>query len=155
MKYTIINNEIVDTETNKISDFVIKLGDTLTFTPSLRFFTIEEICALKKNKQVIFPDSMLDLFKNLQTKLKLNANCSLHSVMHQKENKIMTKEIKMEGSKYTIEYDPTKQWGYRIKRYGEDVSHKLKTNAMNDLVFHLTENIEKGVALEGITVIKK
>lgn len=48
MKYTIINNEIVDTETNKISDFVIKLGDTLTFTPSLRFFTIEEICALKK-----------------------------------------------------------------------------------------------------------
>lgn len=67
----------------------------------------------------------------------------------------MTKEIKMEGSKYTIEYDPTKQRGYRIKRYGEDVSHKLKTNAMNDLVFHLTENIEKGVALEGITVIKK
>lgn len=67
----------------------------------------------------------------------------------------MTKEIKMTGSKYTIEYDPTRQWDYRIKRYGEDVSNKLKTNVMNDLVFYLTENIEKGVALEGITVIKK
>lgn len=67
----------------------------------------------------------------------------------------MTKEIRMADSKYTIEYDPTRQWDYRIKRYGEDVSNKLKTNAMNDLVFCLTENIEKGVALEGITVIKK
>lgn len=69
--------------------------------------------------------------------------------------KTMTKEIKMKDSKYTIEYDPTRQWDYRIKKYGEDVSNKLKTNVMNDLVFHLTENIEKGVALEGITVIKK
>lgn len=67
----------------------------------------------------------------------------------------MTKEIKMADSKYTIEYDPTRQWDYRIKRYGEDVSNKLKTNVMNDLVFYLTENIEKGVVLEGITVIKK
>ncbi len=74
MKYTIIDNEIVDTETNKISDFVIKLGDTLTFTPSLRFFTIEEICALK-NKQVIFPDSMLDLFKKPANEIK--AECQL------------------------------------------------------------------------------
>ncbi len=64
----------------------------------------------------------------------------------------MTKEIKMRDSKYTIEYDPAKQWDYRIKRYGEDVSNKLKTNVMNDLIFHLTENIEKGVTLEGITV---
>lgn len=67
----------------------------------------------------------------------------------------MTKEIRMADSKYTIEYDPTRQWDYRIKKYGEDVSNKLKTNVMNDLVFHLTENIEKGVALEGITVTKK
>lgn len=69
---------------------------------------------------------------------------------------IMTKEIKMRDSKYTIEYDPAKQWDYRIKRYGEDVSDKVKrTNVMNDLVFYLTENIEKGVALEGITVTEK
>lgn len=67
----------------------------------------------------------------------------------------MTKKIKMRDSKYTIEYDPTKQWDYHIKRYDEDISNKVKTNVMNDLVFHLTENIEKGVALEGITVIKK
>lgn len=66
----------------------------------------------------------------------------------------MTKEIKIAASKYTIEYDPTRQWDYRIKKYGEDVSNKLKTNVMNDLVFHLTENIEKGVALEGITVFE-
>ncbi len=68
----------------------------------------------------------------------------------------MMKEIKMKDSKYTIEYDPAKQWDYRIKRYGEDVSDKIKrTNVMNDLVFYLTENIEKGVALEGITVTEK
>lgn len=64
----------------------------------------------------------------------------------------MIKEIKMRASKYTIEYDPTRQWDYHIKRYGEDVSDKLRTNVMDDLVFYLTENIEKGVALEGITV---
>lgn len=67
----------------------------------------------------------------------------------------MTKEIKMKDSKYTIEYDPTKQWDYRIKKYGEDISNKLKTNVMNDLVFYLTENIEKGIALEGIAVVDK
>lgn len=68
----------------------------------------------------------------------------------------MIKEIKMRDSKYTIEYDPAKQWDYRIKRYGEDISDKLgRNNVMNDLIFYLTENIEKGVALEGITVTKK
>lgn len=67
----------------------------------------------------------------------------------------MIKEIKMRDSKYTIEYSPAKQWDYHIKRYGEDVSNRLRTNVMNDLVFYLTENIEKGVALEGITVVEK
>lgn len=68
----------------------------------------------------------------------------------------MIKEIKMRDSKYTIEYDPAKQWDYRIKRCGEDISDKLKrTNVMNDLIFYLTENIEKGVVLEGITVVEK
>lgn len=67
----------------------------------------------------------------------------------------MTKEIKMTGSKYTIEYDPTRQWDYHIKRYGEDVSDKLRTNVMNDLVFYLIENIEKGVTLDDITVTEK
>lgn len=67
----------------------------------------------------------------------------------------MIKELKMESSKYTIEYDPEKQWDYRIKRYGEDVSNKLKNNVLNDIVFYLTENIENGVTLKGITVTEK
>lgn len=79
----------------------------------------------------------------------------LNKTSHTERMGIITKEIKMTGSKYTIEYDPAKQQDYRIKRYGEDVSNKVRTNVMNDLVFYLTENIEKGVALEGITVIKK
>lgn len=67
----------------------------------------------------------------------------------------MTKEIRMTASKYTIEYDPERQWDYHIKRYGEDISDKVMSNVLNDLVFYLTENIEKGTVLEGITVIEK
>lgn len=67
----------------------------------------------------------------------------------------MTKIISIEASKYSIEYDPIKQWDYRIKRGSEDLSKVLKTNVMNDLVFCLTENLEKGVVLEGITVSEK
>ena len=67
----------------------------------------------------------------------------------------MTKIISIEASKYSIEYDPAKQWDYRIKRGSEDLSKVLKTNAMNDLVFCLTENLEKGVVLEGITVSER
>lgn len=67
----------------------------------------------------------------------------------------MTKIINVEASKYSIEYDPAKQWDYRIKRGSEDLSKVLKTNVMNDLVFCLTENIEKGVVLDGITVSEK
>ena len=67
----------------------------------------------------------------------------------------MLKVINIQASKYSIEYDPAKQWDYRIKRGSEDLSKELKTNVMNDLVFCLTENIEKGVVLEGITVSEK
>lgn len=67
----------------------------------------------------------------------------------------MTKIINIEASKYSIEYDPAKQWDYHIKRGNEDLSKVLKTNVMNDLVFCLTENIEKGVVLEGIAVNEK
>lgn len=74
MKYAIINNEIVDTETNEITDFVIKLGDTLTLTLNPQFLTIAGICALK-NKQVIFPDSMSDILKRPADEIK--AECEL------------------------------------------------------------------------------
>ena len=67
----------------------------------------------------------------------------------------MTKVINIEVSKYSIEYNPAKQWDYRIKRGSEDLSKELKSNVMNDLVFCLTENIEKGVVLDGITVSEK
>lgn len=67
----------------------------------------------------------------------------------------MTKVINIEASKYSIEYNPAKQWDYRIKRSSEDLSKVLKTNVMNDLVFCLTENLEKGVVLEGITVSER
>lgn len=67
----------------------------------------------------------------------------------------MIKEIRMADSKYTIEYDPTKQWDYHVKRYDEDISNKVMNNVLNDLVFYLTENIEKGTVLEGITVVEK
>lgn len=67
----------------------------------------------------------------------------------------MLKVINIEASKYSIEYDPAKQWDYRIKRGSEDLSKELKSNIMNDLVFCLTENLEKGVVLDGITVNEK
>jgi len=67
----------------------------------------------------------------------------------------MTKVINIEASKYSIEYNPAKQWDDRIKRGSEDLSKVLKTNVMNDLVFCLTENLEKGVVLEGITVSER
>ena len=67
----------------------------------------------------------------------------------------MTKVINIEASKYSIEYNPAKQWDYRIKRGSEDLSKVLKTNVMNDLVFCLTENLSKGVVLEGITVSER
>ena len=67
----------------------------------------------------------------------------------------MLKIINIEASKYSIEYDPVKQWDYHIKRSSEDLSKELKSNVMNDLVFCLIENLEKGVVLEGITVSER
>ena len=39
----------------------------------------------------------------------------------------MTKIISIEASKYSIEYDPSEQWNYHIKRGSEDLSKELKT----------------------------
>lgn len=62
------------------------------------------------------------------------------------------KTIHLEDSKYSIKYDPKKQYDFRIFRCGEDVTSELKSNVMFDLVFWLTENIEHGAQLEGIEV---
>lgn len=66
------------------------------------------------------------------------------------------KSINIEDSKYIIEYQPDKVYDYRVirKTDGQNVSGSVKSNVMNDLVFWLVENLEKGVQLEGITVDK-
>ena len=74
MKYAIVNNKIINTETHEVSDFVIKLSDTLTLTLNPQFLTVAGICALK-NKQVIFPDSMSDILKRPANEIK--AECEL------------------------------------------------------------------------------
>lgn len=62
------------------------------------------------------------------------------------------KTITIESSKYTINYNPDKVWEYQIYRFKENVSNKLRTNILDDIVFYLIENLEKGVKLEGINV---
>lgn len=62
------------------------------------------------------------------------------------------KTITIESSKYTINYNPDKVWEYQIYRFDENVSNKLRTNVLDDIVFCLIENLEKGVKLEGINV---
>ncbi len=62
------------------------------------------------------------------------------------------KTITIESSKYTINYNPDKVWEYQIYRFDENVSNKLRTNVLDDIVFNLIENLEKGVKLEGINV---
>ena len=63
------------------------------------------------------------------------------------------KTITIESSKYTINYNPDKVWEYQIYRFEENVSNKLRTNILDDIVFYLIENLEKGVKLEGIMLI--
>ena len=62
------------------------------------------------------------------------------------------KTITIESSKYTINYNPDKVWEYQIYRFEKNVSNKLRTNILDDIVFYLIENLEKGVKLEGINV---
>lgn len=62
------------------------------------------------------------------------------------------KTITIESSKYTINYNPDKVWEYQIYRFDENVSNELRTNVLDDIVFYLIENLEKGVKLEGINV---
>lgn len=64
------------------------------------------------------------------------------------------KSINIEDSKYIIEFNPDRVYDYRVirKTDNQNVSGSVKNNVMNDLVFWLVENLEKGVQLEGITV---
>ncbi len=64
------------------------------------------------------------------------------------------KTINIEDSKYIIKVDPNEPWDYRVIRKTDnlDISGPVKSNIMNDLVFWIVENLNKGVQLEGITI---
>ena len=61
------------------------------------------------------------------------------------------KTITIEGSKYTIKYDPTHTLDWHLYRFKEEV-HGLKSNVMNDMVFWLIENLEAGDSIKGFTI---
>ena len=64
------------------------------------------------------------------------------------------KTINIEGSKYIIKVDPNKSWDYEVirKTDNQNMSGLVKSNIMNDLVFWIVENLNKGAQLEGITI---
>lgn len=74
----------------------------------------------------------------------------------------MIKRIKIESSKYFIEYDPNKIWDYKVFRGNinnnssnndeNNVTNYVKSNVMNDIVFHIIENLESGNFIKGITL---
>lgn len=63
------------------------------------------------------------------------------------------KTITIESSKYTINYNPDKVWEYQIYRFEENVSNKLRTNILDDIVFYLIENLEKVLNLKELMLI--
>ena len=63
------------------------------------------------------------------------------------------KTIHIEGSKYKIEYDPSKEWDFKILRGEEDLTKELKTKVMVDIMIHIIDNLadnkeRKGFRLE-------
>lgn len=77
----------------------------------------------------------------------------------------MMKRIKIESSKYFIEYDPNKIWDYKVFRGNinnnssnsdeNNVTNYVKSNVMNDIVFHIIENLENGNFIKGIYLISE
>ena len=65
------------------------------------------------------------------------------------------KTITIESSKYTINYNPDKVWEYQIYRFEENVSNKLRTNILDDIVFYLIENLRFAFYFEFITKFNK
>ena len=56
------------------------------------------------------------------------------------------KTLKINSSKYSIEYEENKEWNYCIKRCGEDTESNLKTNLVFDMfqmILELQEEVEK------------
>lgn len=76
----------------------------------------------------------------------------------------MMKRIKIESSKYFIEYDQNKIWDYKVFRGNinnssnsdeNNVTNYVKSNVMNDIVFHIIENLENGNFIKGIYLISE
>ena len=59
------------------------------------------------------------------------------------------KTIHIEGSKYKIEYDPSKEWDFKILRGKEDLTKELKTNVMVDIMIHIIDNLADNKELKG------
>ena len=59
------------------------------------------------------------------------------------------KTIHIEGSKYKIEYDPSKEWDFKILRGEEDLTKELKTNVMVDIMIHIIDNLADNKELKG------
>ena len=59
------------------------------------------------------------------------------------------KTIHIEGSKYKIEYDPSKEWDFKILRGEEDLTKELKTNVMVDIIIHIIDNLADNKELKG------
>ena len=59
------------------------------------------------------------------------------------------KTIHIEGSKYKIEYDPSKEWDFKILRGEEDLTKELKTNVMVDIIIHIIDNLADNKEIKG------
>lgn len=53
----------------------------------------------------------------------------------------MKRTLKIESSKYSIEYEEDKEWLYSVKRCGEDTGSDLKTNLVFDM-FQMILNLQ-------------
>lgn len=65
------------------------------------------------------------------------------------------KIIKIEESKYNIVYNPRTMYSYGIYRHGEIFTDRIQPNFVNDIIFHLIENLEAGTKLEGFTLCEE
>lgn len=53
----------------------------------------------------------------------------------------MKRTLKIESSKYSIEYEEGKEWNYSVKRCGVDTGSDLKTNIVSDM-FQMILNLQ-------------
>lgn len=57
------------------------------------------------------------------------------------------KEIRLESSNYTLEYEEDKEWDFRIKHHGKDVTDEMKNNLVIDMMLTFLKYMPKKSAL--------